>query len=227
VIVHLVTDRRRLSGPASTFARARECLLRQVAFAIEARVDVVQIRERDLEAADLARLTTDAVALARGSRTRVVVNDRLDVALAAGAAGVHLRGDSIAPQAARSIAPAGFLIGRSVHAVEDAVQSAADVDYLIAGTVWDTESKTGAAGSHSLLGVRGLAAVAAAVGVPVIAIGGVTAERMPALAESGAAGVAAIGFFMSRRAGVDCGAISLRDPVQVIRMRFDTSKRAS
>jgi thiamine-phosphate pyrophosphorylase len=227
VIVHLVTDRRRLSGRDSTFAGARDCLLRQVAYAIEARVDVVQLRERDLEAADLARLTMDAVALARGSGTRVVVNDRLDVALAAGAAGVHLRGDSMAPRAARSIAPLGFLIGRSVHAVEDAVRSAADVDYLIAGTVWDTESKAGAARSHPLLGVRGLAAVAAAVRVPIIAIGGVTAERVPALAGSGAAGVAAIGFFMSRGAGVDCGAISLRDRVQAIRTRFDTSKRAS
>jgi thiamine-phosphate pyrophosphorylase len=188
---------------------------------------VVQIRERDLETADLARLVADVVALARGSDTRVVVNDRLDVALATGAAGVHLRGDSIAPQAARSIAPPGFLIGRSVHGVEEAVRCAADVDYLMAGTVWSTESKGAAAGSYPLLGVPGLAAIAAAVRVPVVAIGGVTAQRVPALAGSGAAGIAGIGFFIGRGTEAGCRAISLCERVETIRMRFDTSGRAS
>jgi len=86
--LHLVTDRRRLSGSSADFDRARDCLLRQVKHAIEARIDVLQIRERDLEGAMLASLVSEIVALARGTHSRVVVNDRLDVALEIGRAHV-------------------------------------------------------------------------------------------------------------------------------------------
>jgi thiamine-phosphate pyrophosphorylase len=95
VTLCLVTDRRRL-GAART-------LLELVERAVDAGVDLIQIRERDMEAAALASLVTRAVALARGSATRIVVNDRLDVALACGAGGVHLRGDSIPVAAARRL----------------------------------------------------------------------------------------------------------------------------
>lgn len=191
---------------------------------------MIQIRERDLDAADLARLVVEVAALARGSRTRVVVNDRLDIALASGAGGVHLRADSIAPAIARSIVPRGFLIGRSVHGVDEAIACAADVDYLIAGTVWTTESKPAAVESRSLLGRSGLAAIATAVRVPVVAIGGVTPERVQAVVGSGAAGIAAIGLFMADPEPGDageCRAMPLRQRVEAIRMRFDTSKAAS
>src|SRR5262249_45429339 len=129
----LVTDRRRFEPPI-------QGLLAQLRRAVEAHIDLVQIRERDLEAFDLASLVSAAVALARGSRTRVVVNDRLDVAIACGAAGVHLRGDSFPVAEARRIAPRDFLIGRSVHTPEEAV-AAADADYLVAGAVFPTASK--------------------------------------------------------------------------------------
>ena len=103
------------------------------------------------------------VALARGSQTRIIVNDRLDVAIAAGAAGVHLRSDSVPPANARALAPAGFLIGRSVHNAVDARRFGGDVDYLVAGTVWATPSKPA---GHMLLGVDGLAAVVRAASSP-------------------------------------------------------------
>ena len=114
VILHLVTDRRRLSGAAAAApdAEARRCLLQQIDYAIDAAIDVVQIRERDLEGRELAALVLEAVARSRGTNTRIVVNDRVDVAIACGAAGVHLRSDSMAAAAVRQIAPAGFLIGR-------------------------------------------------------------------------------------------------------------------
>jgi thiamine-phosphate pyrophosphorylase len=134
----------------------------------------------------------DAVAITRGTRTRVIVNDRLDVALACGADGVQLRGDSMPAARARSIAPAGFLIGQSVHSVEEAVRVAADADYVIAGTVFPTPSK---ADNDQFLGAGGLAAIVAAVRIPVLAIGGVTVDRMRPVARSGAAGIAAIGLF--------------------------------
>src|SRR5262249_25009457 len=152
---------------------ARSCLLAQARLAAEGGVDLIQVRERDLEAAALAALVSDLLAITRGTPTRIIVNDRLDVALAAGADGVHLRADSIAIAAARRLAPAGFLIGRSVHSVEEAAQSG-DADYVVDGTVFPTPSKDA---SHRLLGIDGLRRLVASTPVPVLAIGGVTAER--------------------------------------------------
>ena len=188
----LVTDRRRLSGTGASVDRARTLLLAQLGEAVAAGVDLIQVRERDLDAADLAALARDVVSLARGSRTRVVVNDRLDVALACGAGGVHLRGDSIPASHARRIAPPGFLIGRSVHAVDE-VPATEGCDYLIAGTVFSSRSKERGA---PLLGLEGLRAIVRAARVPVLAIGGVTPDRFDEITVAGAAGVAGIGLFL-------------------------------
>jgi thiamine-phosphate pyrophosphorylase len=219
LLLHLVTDRRRLSGSSTDADRARDCLLRQAKHAIEARIDVLQIRERDLEAAMLARLVSEIVALARGTHSRVVVNDRLDVALACGAAGVHLPADSIAPARARAIAPPGFVVGRSVHSVQEAVAVARDVDYLIAGTVWPSESK----GEETpLLGLSGLSAVVRNAGVPVLAIGGLTVARVASVRAAGAAGVAAIGMFMGAPDERGCRAVALAETAEAARVMFDT-----
>jgi thiamine-phosphate pyrophosphorylase len=188
----LVTDRRRLTEAGASVDDARRLLLAQLEEAVEGGVDLIQVRERDLDAASLAALVGDVVALARGTRTRVVVNDRLDVALARGAGGVHLRADSIAASHARRIAPPGFLIGRSVHAVDE-VPAAEGCDYLIAGTVFPSRSKDRGA---PLLGLDGLHAIARAARVPVLAIGGVTPDRFEEIAAAGAAGVAGIGLFL-------------------------------
>jgi thiamine-phosphate pyrophosphorylase len=167
-------------------------VVEQCGDAVRAGIDMIQVRERDLDGGPLSSLVTDLVRLTRGTTTRVVVNDRLDVALACRADGVHLRGDSIAPASARSIAPPGFLIGRSVHHAEEARAVAADVDYLIAGTVFPTSSK---AGLTEWLGVEGLARICRSVSVPVLAIGGMRPDRLADVAAAGAAGVAAIGLF--------------------------------
>ena len=188
----LVTDRRRLTAGGASADDARRLLLTQLEEAVEGGVDLIQVRERDLDAAQLAALVRDVVSLTRGSRTRVVINDRLDVALACGAGGVHLRGDSIPALHARRIAPAGFLIGRSVHAADE-VPGAEGCDYLIAGTVFSSRSKGRDA---PLLGLAGLQAVVRAARVPVLAIGGVTPERFDEIMAAGAAGVAGIGLFL-------------------------------
>jgi thiamine-phosphate pyrophosphorylase len=180
MIICLVTDRRR----RSPVEQARE--------AAEARVDIIHIRERDLEARELRALVEAVVGATRGSTTRVVVNDRIDVALAAGADGVHLRGDSILAARARLLAPPGFLIGSSVRTAADAVAAAGASDYLVAGTVFPTASKPGLT---TLLGLEGLSAIAGAVTVPVLAIGGVSVARAADLLATGAQGVAAIGLF--------------------------------
>jgi thiamine-phosphate pyrophosphorylase len=205
VTLCLVTDRR----GASVVEQCRDAVL--------AGIDLIQVRERDLEAAALSALVVDLVRLTRGTATRIVVNDRLDVAIACGADGVHLRGDSIAAARARSMAPAGFLIGRSVHRADEAVRAAPEVDYLIAGTVFPTSSKPGL---DHLLGLAGLASIVRAVSVPVLAIGGVSMDRIASVAEAGAAGVAAIGLFVERGARV-------AEVVREARRRFDSVRSAS
>lgn len=201
MIICLVTDRRR----ADPVVQAKR--------AAEDGVDIIQIRERDLEAAALAALVVDVLRAVRGTSTRVVVNDRLDVALACGAHGVHLRSDSIPTEAARTIAPAGFVIGRSVHGAEEAVRVASGADYLVAGTVFATASKPL---GRPLLGLLGLRAVVDAVTVPVLAIGGVTPERVVHIARTGAGGIAAIGLFGD--------AARLGPALASMRMRFDSAK---
>jgi thiamine-phosphate pyrophosphorylase len=171
--------------------RTRRPVLDQCREAVHAGIDMIQVRERGLDDGRLASLVTELVRLTRGTPTRVIVNDRLDVALACRADGVHLRGDSIPPEAARSIAPEGFLIGRSVHQ-EDEAKAMAGVDYLIAGTVFPTASKPGLT---AWLGVESLERICRSVAVPVLAIGGVTAERLPSVAAAGAAGIAGIRLF--------------------------------
>jgi len=183
----MITDRRRYGAawPVQLVAR--------VAAAARAGIQLVQVRERDLEGGALLALVRDCLAAVHGTATRVLVNDRTDVALAAGAHGVHLPGDAVAAAAVRAITPSPFLIGRSVHALDEAqrVATAGGVDYLMFGTVFESSSKAGFAAA----GTGALATIAASVPVPVLAVGGVTADRIIAIRESGAAGAAAIGLF--------------------------------
>jgi thiamine-phosphate pyrophosphorylase len=220
VTICLVTDRLRLAGAGAAPVAARACLAAQARYAVEAGIDLLQVRERDLEAGELASLVRALLAITRGTPTRLVVNDRVDVALACGADGVHLRGDSVPVAAARRIVPPGFLIGRSVHGVEDAVASAA-ADYLIAGTAFATASKPG---QVRVLGVEGLRSIANAVDRPVLAIGGILGDRLREVAAAGAAGFAAIGMFMASQSGAEaapCRAVELRQTVKNARSRFD------
>jgi thiamine-phosphate pyrophosphorylase len=186
-VVCLITDRRRLGSSWQT------ALVERVRAAARAGVHLVQVRERDLEGGALARLVSACVDAVRGTRTRILVNDRLDVALAAGAHGVHLRGDSFAAPRIRACVPAPFLVGRSVHGVADAVATtqAGGIDYLIFGTVFESTSKPDA----DAAGLAALAAVAAATPIPVLAVGGMTVERGRDAVAAGAAGIAAISMF--------------------------------
>jgi thiamine-phosphate pyrophosphorylase len=216
----LVTDSRRLAGLRVADSDRRRCLLAQARFAVEAGVDLIQVRERDLDGAALAGCVSELLSLTRGTATRVVVNDRLDVALACGADGVHLRADSIPVAAARRLAPAGFVVGRSVHTTREAAE-ASDADYLVAGTVFRSASKDL---SQRLLGIDGLRAIVAAAAVPVLAIGGISLDHLSAVASTGAGGIAAIGLFMQsagEMAERACAAIDLRAVVGGIRTGFD------
>jgi thiamine-phosphate pyrophosphorylase len=215
MILQLISDRRRLTADADEAARGR-CLIEQARFAVSAGVDMIQLREPDLEGCALTRLARELVSIARGSRTRVIVNDRLDVALAAGADGVHLRGNSFeAARVRRSCRPA-FLIGRSVRTPSEAA-AAGPVDYLVAGTVFATPSKPA---SQALLRTSGLTEIVRASEVPVLAIGGLRPELAGEVAGCGAAGIAAIGVWMGEGAG--CRAVPLIDLVEAFRRTFET-----
>jgi len=186
-ILCFVTDRRRFG------VSWEDALVNRVRAAAVEGVHLIQIRERDLDGGSLTRLVAACVNAVRGTPARVLVNDRFDVAVAAGAQGVHLRGDSFPASRVRACAPPGFLIGRSVHSVSDAAATAdgGAVNYLIFGTVFESSSKPerGAAGLHEL------AAVASATRIPVLAIGGMTFGRIADVMRAGAAGVAGISMF--------------------------------
>ncbi len=179
----LITDRTRLRGRA----------LEEVAsLAVEGGANAVQLREKDLSGGDLYDLAVTVHAVLRG-RALLLVNDRLDVALAAGADGVHFPEHSLPPSKARRLAGDSCIIGRSVHSVEAARQAVAEgADFLVVGNVYETASKPGAPAA----GVELVEAVAEAVPVPVIAVGGVTAANLTPVIDAGAGGVAVIGAVM-------------------------------
>ena len=179
----LVSDRTRLRG------RRLEEVASQ---AVDGGVHVVQLREKDLPSRELYELAITLHAVLRG-RALLLVNDRVDVALAAGADGVHLPERSLPGRAVREMAGEGCIVGRSVHSVEAALlaeeQSA---DFVEVGAVYETASKPGVAPA----GLELVRTVAAAVRVPIVAVGGVTAEHVAQVVEAGADGVAVIGAVM-------------------------------
>lgn len=210
----LVTDRHALGaavGSVDPFAALRQ----QLAAAVDAGVDLIHVRERDLEAGRLRDLVGECAELARGSDTRVVVNDRVDVGLAAGAAGVHLRGDSIEAARLKPALPSGFLLGQSIrHA---AAASAPGVDYFVLGTIYPTPSKPG---GETLVGLDELSRAARGASAPVLGIGGIGEDRLVEVARAGAAGFAAIRLFF----GAPGEWSSLRGRVARWRQAFDTNR---
>ena len=200
-LVCYVTDRLAFFPNASSDeSQAAARLLETIHRAAHAGVDAVQLREKDLSARALLELAAQAVG--QSPNARILVNDRLDVALAAGAAGVHLGGESVpvadAVQFRAAVrAPAGFLIGRSCHSLEEVLAAERDgADYVFFGPVFATPSKTRFGAPH---GPSVLAAVCRATRIPVLAIGGITLENARTCLASGAAGIAAIRLFQEAK----------------------------
>ena len=194
-------------------------LVERVGAAARAGVHLIQIRQPQIEGRALKRLVERSVQVAKGTAARILVNDRVDVALVAGAHGVHLRGGSMPAARVRAIAPRGFVIGRSVHSAGEGARVAQEgnLDYLIFGTVFTTRSKPGIAAA----GIDALAAACAGVAIPVLAVGGMTAAGLGAVARAGAAGYAAVGLF------ADCPLGQMASVVQQASSAFDTPRRRS
>ena len=156
--------------------------------ATERGATVIQVRAKELSARALAQLVRSIIG---ATACPVLVNTRVDVALACGAAGVHLPSNSIAPTEIRRIVPTGFLIGVSCHSIEELCAAEAEgADFAVFGPVFSSVTKP-----VNPIGLEALCAATAAVRLPVYALGGVTRENEPLCIQAGAAGIAGISFF--------------------------------
>jgi len=179
--VHLVTDRRLAPDLAGALRRALAGVPRGSV--------AVQLREKDLGGGELLRLARLLLAACREAGALLVVNDRADVALAAGADGVHLPSAGLPPAEARRLVGPGRLVGVSCHARDDVARAlAGGADYATFGPLFDTPSKRAYGPPVGLEALR----QAAAMGLPLVGLGGVDPGRAAAVRAAGACGVAAI-----------------------------------
>lgn len=155
---------------------------------------MVQLREKDLSARELFQLGRRLLGPVREAGAALVVNDRVDVAMALGADGAHLGGGSLSVREARQLLGGEKLVGVSVHSQEEALRAEGEgADYLVLGTVFETRSHPGLKPG----GLDLVSRVTAAVRVPVVAIGGINHRNAPSVMEAGARGVAVITAILS------------------------------
>ena len=199
-----ITDRRQLRS-VSLAAVIRET--------VRAGVDIVQVREKDLTSRELITLVEEALSATREpgmGGARVVVNDRVDVALAGGADGAHLAAHSMPVQVVRRFVPRAFVIGVSCHSLGEAMAAeSGGADYLVLGPVFETPSKLG---YGPPLGLEKLRNVTSRIRIPVLALGGITVDRIRPCLEAGASGIAGIRIFQ------DCE--SVQERVRELRAQF-------
>ena len=184
--LYLVTDRHQTSG------RPLVPLIQQ---ALAGGLRAVQLRERDLETEPLLALAREVRAATKPHGTLLLLNDRVDVALACDADGVHLRSDSLPVAVARRLLGDARIIGVSTHSAEEVVRAESDgADFVVLGPIYDTPSKRDYGAPLSL---RPLEEAARRCRIPVLAIGGITAARMADVRKAGASGAAVVSSILS------------------------------
>jgi thiamine-phosphate pyrophosphorylase len=166
-------------------------VLRLVEAAVAARIDLLQIREKNLSAGTLFKLAASAAAITRGTATRLLVSDRSDVAAAAGADGVHLTSRSIPAEVIRRMFGGEFLIGVSTHSLEEAAVARRNgADFVVFGPVFDTPSKLQHGEPQGLKSLQDVSSALAPF--PVLALGGLAISNVADCIKAGAGGIAAI-----------------------------------
>lgn len=172
----------------ANFSAEHPHILKLIRCAVQRGIELVQIREKNLNARDLFELAFASVQLASRSATQILVNDRFDIAIAAGASGVQLTSRSIPVATVRQHVPKAFLIGVSTHTREEVIAAKADeADFAIFGNLFESPGKPEPAG------LDGLGDICSSAGdLPVIAVGGIDASNWESVIEAGAAGFAAI-----------------------------------
>jgi thiamine-phosphate pyrophosphorylase len=196
-LLYLITDRQAFRRSPELAVSATQSQIEAIRLAAQSGCQLIQIREKDLTAKSLGEFTRAAINVARPHGARVLVNDRLDVAIAAGADGVHLRVTSIPAREVRVTAEnngiTDFLIGVSTHSLAEAkAAEEGSADFIVCGPVYHTQSKL-AYGAP--LGLERFAEVCEAVKIPALALGGINLSNFREPLWRGAAGIAAISLF--------------------------------
>lgn len=179
--LYLITDRHHT---------AQRPLASVLAQALTGGARFIQLREKDLTTRDLCRLAQDLSPIISAHQARWIINDRIDLALALQACGVHLRASSLPTMVARRLLGPQRLIGVSTHSIDETKAAESEgADFVVLGPIYDTLSKRM---YGDPLGVKTLENACRASRIPIFAIGGITPERVPDICRSGAYGVAVI-----------------------------------
>lgn len=185
--LYAITDRRALPAGV-TLAQAVEA-------ALDGGVTCLQLREKTASAGEILTLARTLLPLCRARKVPLLINDRVDIALAAGADGVHLGQDDLPLPEARALLGPDRILGATAHTVEEALRAQAEgADYLGVGAMFPTGTKTDTVPTSA----DTLKAICAAVSIPVVAIGGVNARNLPTLAGTGIAGAAVVSAIFSQ-----------------------------
>ncbi len=187
---YLITDRRRLfrEGEPYSEAVAIRRLVALAGFAAREGIDYLQLREKDWSARQLTEVAVAMAAVLVETRTRLLVNDRFDVALAARAHGVHLTTRSLPARVVRPCVPSGFLIAVSTHNRREISEAEGFADFAVCGPVFPS-------GDKPVLGLEAFAELARTTSLPLFALGGIGPEQTAHVRQAGAAGIAAIRAF--------------------------------
>jgi thiamine-phosphate diphosphorylase len=180
VIRCLITDGTYSSDPSRWLAHLAHWIVEGV--------ELVQIRERDLSVRELAGLTRRVLHIANPHGTKILLNDRADVAIACGASGVHLRDNAPLPERFKHN---GFIVSVSCHSLEDA-QHTRSADYVLLAPIFKPLSKHD---QRPVLGTRAIEEFVRRSSIPILALGGITRENARECVDAGAAGIAGITYF--------------------------------